>query len=156
MSSPLKTNIAHLGMTFLMLPALGSEPGIFWFHLFSHSITLPLSHSGLPFFVAIFPIHRPHKPLALCQVQHDPCYISLVLGMSHIDIVFFSPEKSNSSAEFGPTMIFFSRRRCSTGHNYKQFKYICRIMYVEQGCQMVYIFAFQKYQFGNILEGHVM
>jgi hypothetical protein len=25
---------------------LGSEPGIFWFHLFSHSITLPLSHRG--------------------------------------------------------------------------------------------------------------
>jgi hypothetical protein len=28
------------------LPWLGSEPGIFWFRLFSHSIFLPLSHSG--------------------------------------------------------------------------------------------------------------
>jgi hypothetical protein len=27
---------------------LGSKPGIFLFHLFSHSITLPLSHSGSP------------------------------------------------------------------------------------------------------------
>jgi hypothetical protein len=24
----------------------GSEPGIFWFRLFSHSITLPMGHSG--------------------------------------------------------------------------------------------------------------
>jgi hypothetical protein len=30
------------------LPGLGSEPGIFQSHLFSDSITLPLSHSGSP------------------------------------------------------------------------------------------------------------
>jgi hypothetical protein len=35
-------------LLFKRLPGLGSEPGIFWFHLFSHSITLPLSHSGSP------------------------------------------------------------------------------------------------------------
>jgi hypothetical protein len=29
-------------------PGLVSEPGIFWFRLFSHSITLPLNHSGSP------------------------------------------------------------------------------------------------------------
>jgi hypothetical protein len=33
---------------FKRLPGLGSAPGIFWFHLFSHSITLPLRHSGSP------------------------------------------------------------------------------------------------------------
>jgi hypothetical protein len=31
------------------LPGLGKEPGIFCFHLFSHSTTLPLGHSGSPF-----------------------------------------------------------------------------------------------------------
>jgi hypothetical protein len=33
---------------FFRLPGLGCEPGIFCFCLFSHSITLPLSHSGSP------------------------------------------------------------------------------------------------------------
>jgi hypothetical protein len=31
---------------FLRLPLLGSEPGIFYYFLFSHSITVPLNHSG--------------------------------------------------------------------------------------------------------------
>jgi hypothetical protein len=38
---------------FLKVARAGSEPGIFWFRLFSHSVTLPLSHSGSPA-VALF------------------------------------------------------------------------------------------------------
>jgi hypothetical protein len=38
---------------------LGSEPGIFWFCLFSHSIALPLSHSGSPI----------HNILILCTTR---------------------------------------------------------------------------------------
>jgi hypothetical protein len=39
----------RLSKIFLRCPGWGSEPGICWFHFFSHSITLPLSHSGSPF-----------------------------------------------------------------------------------------------------------
>jgi hypothetical protein len=39
----------HFGLNvFIRLPGMGSKPGIFWFRLFSHSITLLLSHSGSP------------------------------------------------------------------------------------------------------------
>jgi hypothetical protein len=43
------------------LPALGSEPGIFCFCLFSHSIPLPLSHSGSQKNICFFS-HLPTYP----------------------------------------------------------------------------------------------
>jgi hypothetical protein len=41
-----------------MLPGLGSEPGVFSVLLFSHSFTLPLSHSGSPVCVSLLKILR--------------------------------------------------------------------------------------------------
>jgi hypothetical protein len=64
------------------LPMLRSEPGIFYFRLFSHSITLPPSHSGspspffLPFrgeniFRKISVFRQGASPARLTGLRHD-------------------------------------------------------------------------------------
>jgi hypothetical protein len=45
---PLSGEKMELFWSFFKVAQAGSEPWFFWFHLFSHSIILPLSHSGSP------------------------------------------------------------------------------------------------------------